>query len=380
MDYETLKENNIETLLKGYAKNDEGKYQCLYCGEEFSGQGSAGKHMKEAHQDTPFYEFLSASSLLPFSHVKRVAYNMIYNGAKDDEIAEALDLKPNYVRSITRDARKNFARAKAEVVFFSALFHERGPGKYQQRKPTTAMLRELVPWLDEDSLRIAGFMPKIDLHETGKLHGTTLILAIDISKPDPLFVVGNKAAKVISGGRSPLRYYDIYGGHVSVEDILPASQLSKIKSVEDIKLENRTLNRDDFDHCGMREIIEEMPEYKPGVPLRLLFDVRYDGSDPLAKRNKEWTFIYALVLEDSGISAEDVRMQERAIDSLGRPGLSKFPVEAIRYSKLMKMYRKKPTDKVDNPNFADGLGRVLRYFDEQNYTGEDIIRLVREAK
>lgn len=135
MDYETLKENNIETLLKGYAKNDEGKYQCLYCGEEFSGQGSAGKHMKEAHQDTPFYEFLSASSLLPFSHVKRVAYNMIYNGAKDDEIAEALDLKPNYVRSITRDARKNFARAKAEVVFFQPCFTSEDPANINKESP-----------------------------------------------------------------------------------------------------------------------------------------------------------------------------------------------------------------------------------------------------
>lgn len=380
MDYETLKENDIETLLKGYVKNNDGKYQCLYCEEEFTDKNLASKHMKKKHKDTPFYKFLSASSLLPFTHVKRVAYNMIYNGAKDDEIAKALNLKPDYVRSITRDARKNFARAKAEVIFFSALFHERGQSKYQQKKPTTAILRELVPWLNEDTLSISGFMPKIDLHENGKLHGTTLILAINISKPDPLFVIGNKATKTISSNKSLLHYYDTYGGHVSVEDILPTSKLSKIKSVDDIELENRTLNRDDFDRCSTREIIEEMPEYKSGTPLHLLFDLRYEGSDPLSKRNKEWTFIYALSLEDIKVSAEDIQMQEKALDSLGRPGLSKFPVELIPYSKLMKMYRDKPTDKIDNPNFADGLGRILQYFDEHNYTGKDIINLVQNVK
>ncbi|MDR1183199.1 MAG: hypothetical protein LBK67_00195 [Coriobacteriales bacterium] len=384
MDFATLEQSDITSLLRGYEEN-HGSYTCLWCDAVFHDEAAVIEHLQREHpQDSCFYHLMSADSLLNFTHTEKIIYQRLYEGVSDKQIADEVGLQYSTIRAMKRDYRKSFVRAKANLLFGSILFDKQPKRKYTKNKADALDLRGLVPWLADDEKTIRGFYSKSAVHDPtdSKRHPSTLILVVkqSLEGSEPIFLIGNRSDKLRQSrlSEAPSLYvWDVCGGHVALEDF-KLEDFSQLRSAKDIPYQSMRLTDDVFLNTAKRELQEEIywqgGKPNPADDLKFLFSIGYEtdwrtfDGRKIYGHNIEYTYVYQYILPEK--AWDTVRMRDEYTDSLGKTVKRNFPIRFVSYSELLRDYRENPFQ------YMDGLARILDMFISKRYADADIKTLL----
>ncbi len=321
------------------------------------------------NKDELFLQIVNADSILGLSDKEKSFYIARYKGMSDAEIAEAIGMNHNTVRSHQFLLRKKVLEAKLTLLLWNLSMADSEKKKISISKKTEKPRPdERLPGLDENG-HVYDFFTKAQVHDKLKpIHHASVIILVAQRGADGVmrFLVCTKSSKMLTiSGMDAIgkTYLDVMGGHVEEQD-------------GDVAI-GELLPNNAYFGAAVREFLEEVniKSSKPLVlkPENLVYLYTDEGDRPLYPDlyNLETSQVFVARLPDN-IAKENTLVRDSWADSYGVLHRWRFPSQFLTFDELIAL----AGSGKDNVFLMDAAQRVMERLSEDTKLKEKLFEIL----
>ncbi len=320
------------------------------------------------NKDELFIKIVNADSILGLSDKEKSFYIARYKGMSDAEIAEAIGMNYNTVRSHQFLLRKKVLEAKLTLLLWNLSMADSEQKQINvSKKIEKPRPDERLPGLDKNG-RVYGFYTKAQLHDKLKpIHHASVIILVAQRGADGVmrFLVCTKSSKMLTiSGMDAIgkTYIDVMGGHV--EELDGEVTIGK------------ELPKSAYFKAAVREFLEEVnvKSSKPLVlkPENLVYLYTDEGDRPLYPDlyNHETSQVFVARLP--AMPQKNILTRDAWSDSFGALHKWRFPSQFLTFDELITL----ADGGKDNVFLMDAAQRVVERLSEDPQLKEKLFELL----